>query len=103
MLLDPEAQLAQLGTINSWISSVFALNSNDPIYNTFRDKTTLGLEVASLVTGGYAVAKGVVAFHKLVKAPGKIAKISTKTIYGMENTLRIGNFKYIPTVTEKFA
>ncbi len=71
-----EAQLAQLGTINSWMSSVFALNSSDPIYNAFRDKTTLGLEVASLVTGGYAAAKGVVAFHKLVKAPVRVSGIA---------------------------
>ncbi|MGE0669383.1 MAG: RHS repeat-associated core domain-containing protein [Parachlamydiales bacterium] len=62
-----EAQFAQLGTINSWIASTFSLNPNDPIYNGFRDKTTLGLEVASLITGGYAAAKGVVAFNKLAK------------------------------------
>ncbi|MBX3719768.1 MAG: hypothetical protein KF898_08995 [Parachlamydiales bacterium] len=64
-----EAQVAQLGTINSWIASTFSLNPNDPIYNGFRDKTTLGLEVASLITGGYATANGVVAFNKLAEAP----------------------------------
>ncbi|MGE0669375.1 MAG: hypothetical protein AB7H48_00375 [Parachlamydiales bacterium] len=60
-----EAQTAQLGSINSWITSTFSLNPNDPIYNGLRDKTTLSLEVASL----YAAAKGVVAFNKLAEAP----------------------------------
>ncbi|MBS0607615.1 MAG: hypothetical protein JSR57_11750, partial [Verrucomicrobia bacterium] len=74
---------AQLGTINSWIASTFSLNPNDPIYNGFRDKTTLGLEVASLITGGYAAAKGIVRFSKLAKTTDqitKIAKLSTQQI-----------------------
>lgn len=45
-----EAQMAQLGAINSWMASMFRLSPNDPIYSDFRDKTTLGLEVASFLT-----------------------------------------------------
>ncbi|MBX3719770.1 MAG: hypothetical protein KF898_09005 [Parachlamydiales bacterium] len=90
-----EAQVAQLGAINSWIASTFSLNPNDPIYNGLRDKTTLGLEVASL----YAAAKGVVAFNKLAKAPGKISSLTTilnasKTETGASssfNALRLKN------------
>ncbi|MBS0653377.1 MAG: RHS repeat-associated core domain-containing protein, partial [Verrucomicrobia bacterium] len=86
-----EAQIAQLGTINSWMASTFSLNPNDPIYNAFRDKTTLGLEVASLVTGGYAAAKGVVAFNKLAKMPMQIAKVPTlvrkPTFFKAEHTI----------------
>jgi len=42
-------------------------------YQSFRSGTTLGLEVGSLVAGGYGVVKGVMAFKRLVKAPSQAA------------------------------
>jgi hypothetical protein len=43
---------------------------------------TTGLEIGSLIAGGYGAVKGVVAFTKLARTPqqvAKVAKLSAKT------------------------
>lgn len=69
-----EAHCAQIGSINLWTASAFSIDPFDPIYTSFRDQTSLALEVGSLLAGGYGIAKGAMAFNKLAKAPAQVAK-----------------------------
>ncbi len=74
-----------------------AIDESDAIYQSFRSKTTMGLEIGSLVAGGYGAVKGVMAFNRLAKIPVQIAKTGTKGMRRMENALKVGNFKYANT------
>ena len=56
-----------MGTDN-WIQDTFDVDSSDPIYSSFRSKTTSGLEIASLATityGGIKALKTFSAFSKI--------------------------------------
>ena len=73
------AQFAQIGGVNNWMTSMFSIDLSDSIYQSFRSKTTMGLEIGSLVAGGYGAVKGAIAFYKLAKMPMQISKIANKT------------------------
>lgn len=57
---------------------LFSVDESDAVYQSFRSKTTMGLEVGSLVIGGYGAVKGVVAFSGWAKLPSQISKIVRK-------------------------
>ena len=50
---------------------MLSIDESDTVYQSFRSKTTIGLEIGSLVAGGYGAVKGVMAFNKLAKMPAK--------------------------------
>lgn len=66
----------------------------DAVYQSFRAKTTLGLEVGSLIAGGYGAVKGVIGFSKLARMPVKMVKAGIKDMRGMENAFKVGNFRF---------
>ena len=47
----------------------FADAESDTVYHSFRSTMTTGLEIGSLIAGGYGAVKGIMAFNKLAKAP----------------------------------
>ena len=53
---------------------MFSIDPSDSIYQSFRSKTTMGLEIGSLVGGGYGAVKGAIAFYKLMKMPTQLNK-----------------------------
>ena len=63
-----------MDAIEGWMMDMLSIDESDTVYHSFRSKTTVGLEVASLVAGGYGAVKGVLAFNRLAKAPAQIAK-----------------------------
>ena len=74
-----ETQSAQINSINSWMTSAFSIDPFDPVYNSWRDKTTLGLEIGSIATGGWGIARsGITVFNKLSKVPAGAVKIADK-------------------------
>lgn len=78
-----QSQANRMGAVEGWMMDMLSIDQSDTVYQSFRSKTTLGLEVGSLVAGGYGAVKGVVAFSQLAKAPtqvAKIAKLGTKQL-----------------------
>jgi len=80
-----QSQAYQMSKVESFIMDKLSIDKSDTVYQSFRSTTTLGLEVGSLVAGGYGAVKGVVAFTKLARAPQQVAtvaKLSVKTMNG---------------------
>ncbi len=64
-----QSQADQLNDVGSGLMGMFGISESDSMYQSFRSTTTLGLEIGSLVAGGYGAVKGVMAFNKLAKVP----------------------------------
>ena len=80
-----QSQADQMAKVGGWVMNMLSIDESDSVYHSFRSKTTTGLEIGSLVAGGYGAVKGVVAFTKLARAPqqvAKVAKFSAKTMKG---------------------
>ena len=92
-----KSQAKQMAFVGSRVMGMLAVDESNTAYQSFRSKTTMGLEIGSLVAGGYGAVKGVIGFSKLARMPAKMARIGAKGMHGMENALRVGNFKYTNT------
>jgi len=55
---------------------LLSIDEPDAIYQSLRSKTTMGLEIGSLVAGGYGAVKGFMAFNRLAKMPMQISRIA---------------------------
>lgn len=66
----------QMRQVESSMMDLFSVNESDALYQTYRSNTTLGLNVASLVSGGAAAIKGLMAFNRLGRAPLQITKLT---------------------------
>ncbi len=75
-----QSQTNQMNTIEGSIMDTLSIDKSDSVYHFFRSRTTTGLEIWSLIAGGYGAVKGVMAFNKLAKAPLQISKLSRKSI-----------------------
>jgi len=71
-----QSQMHQMDALGSRLMDMMAIDESNSFYQSFRSKTTLGLEVGSLVAGGYGAVKGVIGFTRLAKTPAKITKFS---------------------------
>ena len=56
--------------------NLLSIDPSDTTYQSFRSGTTRGLEIGSLIAGGYGAVKGVMAFNKLAKMPVQAAKVA---------------------------
>ena len=70
-----QSQARQMAAVEDWMMDMLSIDESDDVYQSFRSKTTLGLEVSSLVAGGYGAVKGVVALNRLTRAPMQISRI----------------------------
>ena len=73
-----QTQADQMAKVGNWVMDMLSIDESNSVYHSFRSKTTAGLEIGSLVAGGYGAVKGVMAFNKLVKAPIQAAKLAKK-------------------------
>ncbi|MGB7128510.1 MAG: RHS repeat-associated core domain-containing protein [Candidatus Rhabdochlamydia sp.] len=71
-----QSQMQQLAAMGSHFMGMLSIDASDAFYQSFRSKTTLGLEMGSLVAGGYGAVKGVIAFNRLARAPVQVAKLA---------------------------
>jgi RHS repeat-associated protein len=72
------SQADQMAILGSWMMDMLSIDESDSVYHSFRSTTTTGLEIGSLIAGGYGAVKGVIAFNKLAKAPIQAAKLAKK-------------------------
>jgi len=70
-----KSQSRQMAFVESRIMEMMPINESSALYHSFRSKTTMGLEIGSLVAGGYGAVKGVIAFNRLARAPAQITKV----------------------------
>jgi hypothetical protein len=72
------SQASQMKAVEGWMMDMLSIDESDAVYQSFRSKTTMGLEVGSLVAGGYGAVKGVMAFNKLARMPVQAARLSNQ-------------------------
>ena len=80
-----QSQTHQMDVLGDRVKSIMSIDESDAVYQSFRSVTTMGLEVGSLLAGGYGAAKGVIGFSKLAKMSkqiAKVAKVSTESLKG---------------------
>lgn len=70
------AQSDRMATLENAVMGTLGVDRSDLTYQSFRSGTTLGLEVGSLVLGGYGAAKGIVKFNRLARLPMQGIKFS---------------------------
>jgi hypothetical protein len=83
------SQEDQMAAVEGWLMGMLAVDPFDPVYDAFRSYTTLGLDVASLVSGGYGLIKGIAGFSRLVRVPGQVAGL-TRSVSKMETLVNRG-------------
>lgn len=71
-----QSQVNQMNLMGDAMMGMMSVDVSDSVYQSFRSKTTLGLEVTSLVAGGYGAIKGMIGFSKLARMPAKMSKLS---------------------------
>src|SRR5262249_27623902 len=92
-----QSQMRQMAAVGGRLMGMMAIDESNSLYQSFRSKTTMGLEIGSLVAGGYGAVKGVIGFTKLARMPVKMAKLGTKGLHGFEELLQVGDFRYSKT------
>jgi len=55
------SQMRQMAKVGSYVMKTLQADESDALYQSFRHKTTLGLEVGSLLIGVYGTVKGLIA------------------------------------------
>jgi len=70
-----QSQEARMNAVGGWMMDRLSADPSDAMYQAFRSKTTTGLEIGSLVAGGYGAVKGVMAFNKLAKIPMQASRL----------------------------
>ncbi len=117
-----QSQMQQKTAVGSHVMGMLGVDASDAVYHSFRSKTTLGLEIGSLVVGGYGAVKGVIGFTKLARMPTQIAKTAKaisripsnplegakytrKVLLQMENNLKTGkpDFHGFPRIVDNYA
>lgn len=83
-----QSQTEQMASIDDFLMDILYMDASDPVYQNYRSRTTIGLEVASLISGGYGLVKGVMAFNKLAKIPREMTKIAKNISKISENPLQ---------------
>lgn len=87
-----QSQIQQANALGNSAMGMIGIDESDTIYHSFRSTTAAGLEVASLVAGGYGAVKG-----------GMIGL--SKVIFQMENNLTTGlpYFHGFPKIVDNYA
>ena len=64
-----------MASIEGWMMDMLSVEESDAVYQSFRSKTRIGLEVGSVVVGGCAVVKGTLAFNRLARLPMQVSRL----------------------------
>jgi hypothetical protein len=73
-----QSQANRMFQVEGWMMGMLSVDEFDTVYHSFRSQTTMGLEIGSLVTGGYGAVKGVLAFNRLTKASIQAARLANQ-------------------------
>lgn len=86
-----QSQTNQMAALGSMVMDLLSIDESDAVYQSFRSKTTTGLEFGSLVVGGYGAVKGVIGFTRLARMPMQVSKITR----GVKSSSLLKNKKII--------
>ena len=62
-------QMEQMNAFDHWLADCLCAEPNHPLYQACRSYTTAGLEIGSLVLGGYGLAKAGIECVKMARLP----------------------------------
>lgn len=79
------SQTSQMKAVEGWMMDMLSIDESDAVYQSFRSKTTMGLEVGSLIVGGYGAVKGVMSFSKLARMPAQVSRMAAKNLHSAES------------------
>jgi RHS repeat-associated protein len=74
------SQANQMARVEGWVAHQFSVDPSDPVYQSFRSSTRIGLEVGTLVAGGYGAVQGITKVTRITRLPSAIAKTSFQTV-----------------------
>ncbi|MCK4934378.1 MAG: RHS repeat-associated core domain-containing protein, partial [Simkaniaceae bacterium] len=80
-----QSQANQMSKLEDWMMDLMSIDRSNTLYQSSRSTTTLGLDVGSLVMGGYGFVKGAIGFSKLARMPLRASKIISKNLYRAES------------------
>lgn len=69
------SHIRQRARIDGWVRSTLSIDASDEVYQSFRSGTTRGLEIGSLLFGGYGVVRGRAGFSMFSKIPVQTSKL----------------------------
>lgn len=72
-----QSQENRLASTEDWVMDLLSVDSSDAVYQSYRSKTTVGLEIGSLVAGGYGAVKGVISLNRLAKIPKNVSRLNS--------------------------
>lgn len=84
-----QSQAGRMGAIEDWMMDMLSIDEADAVYESFRSSTTLGLEVGSLIAGGYNAVRGVMAFNRLVKMPVQVSRLESVIVKNVGKSNKI--------------
>ena len=93
-----QSQANQMDAIEGWMMDMLSIDESDAVYHSFRSTATTGLEIGSLIAGGYGAVKGVMAFNKLAKMPMQVSRLGKAESVIAKN---VGKSNKIWTSTKK--
>jgi RHS repeat-associated protein len=71
-----QSQMQQMAAVGSDLMDMMGIDEANALYQSLRSKTTLGLEVGSLIAGGYGIAKGAISLTRAVRVPVSFGRLS---------------------------
>lgn len=69
------SQEARLQQIERGMLNILSVNDPDERYQSIRSNTTLGLEIGSMVVGGYGAVRGIIGLNRFAKRASSISKL----------------------------
>jgi RHS repeat-associated protein len=87
-----QSQMRQMTAVGSHLMEMMAVDESNVVYQSFRSKTTIGLEMGSLIAGGYEAVKGVIGFTKLARMPlqtSRLIKTESLIVKNISNSNKI--------------
>lgn len=75
-----QSQADQMTKVGNWVMDTLSIDESDAVYHSFRSTTTTGLEIGSLLAGGYGAVKGIIGFSKIAKMPVQASRMATSLL-----------------------
>lgn len=98
-----EEQVSRMETLDGWVRDSFSINKADPIYNSYRSNSKMGMEIGSLAAGAFGLVKGIL--RKVTTQTAKVVKLNSKLKWPSPSNGRcvINGIEYTTHALERMA
>ncbi|MES2272590.1 MAG: RHS repeat-associated core domain-containing protein [Chlamydiota bacterium] len=84
-----QSQVHRIDAVESLVMDLLSIDSSDMDYQSFRSKTILGLEIGSMIAGGYGLVKGAIGLGRLVRGTIRASRV-VKSVGEIESFVNRG-------------